>query len=125
MIKVLLIEDDKILLDMYKDKFIHEGYEVQTAIDGKEGFEKMLTFNPDIVLLDLIMPNKSGFDLLELRKNNQKVNKIPILVLTNIYADTTDLLQNWGVSYCLLKSNYTPEEVVEKVREILTQVKTK
>lgn len=123
MIKVLLVEDDKILLDMYKDKFTHEGYKVQTAIDGKDGFEKMVAFRPDIVLLDLIMPKGGGYDILKLIKNNQVLNKIPIVVLTNIYADTTDLLQNWGVKYCLLKSNYTPEEVVKKVQEILTQEK--
>jgi len=117
--KVLIIEDDKILLEMYKDKFAKDGFEVQTAAEGQAGLEIMRTFHPDIVLLDLIMPNVSGFELLKLVKQDQTINTIPIIVLTNIYADSEDLVKNWGVAHFLLKSDYTPETIVEKVKNIL------
>lgn len=121
MSKILLVEDDKILLEMYKDKFIHEKFEVQTASDGQDAVEKMKSFKPDIMLLDLIMPGVSGFDVLKIAKDDPGLNKIPILVLTNIFADAEDLVKNWGVRYFLLKTNYTPENIAEKVKEVISQ----
>jgi DNA-binding response OmpR family regulator len=121
MSKILLIEDDKILLEMYKDKFIHEKFTVETAKEGQEGFQKMKTFTPDIVLLDLIMPKVNGFEFLKLVKADTTLKDIPILVLTNIFADAEDLVKNWGVEYFLIKSNYTPENIVDKVKDIINQ----
>src|SRR5258706_911489 len=107
MTKVLIIEDDKILLEMYKDKFVREKFEVQIARDGQEGIEKMKTLVPNVVLLDLIMPKVNGFEFLKLVKADPTLKNVPILVLTNIYADAEDLVKNWGVEYFLLKSNFT------------------
>ncbi|HWY80232.1 MAG TPA: response regulator [Candidatus Sulfotelmatobacter sp.] len=121
MSKILIIEDDKILLEMYKDKFTNERFDVQTAIDGQAGIEKMKAFQPDVVLLDLIMPNINGFEFLKLIKIDPIFNKIPVIVLTNIYADAEDLVKNWGVKYFLLKSDYTPETIAEKVKQIIGQ----
>jgi len=120
MSKILLVEDDKILLEMYKDKFTNEKFEVQTAGNGLDGIEKMRSFKPDIVLLDLIMPGVSGFDVLKIVKNDPELNEIPIFVLTNIFADAEDLVKNWGVKYFLLKANYTPENIAAKVKEIIS-----
>ncbi len=106
---------------MYKDKFMHDGFDVQTAVDGQDGIEKMKTFKPDVVLLDLIMPRVSGFDVLKLAKDDPILNKIPILVLSNIYADAEDLVKNWGAKYFLLKSNYTPEDIVNRVKQLLSR----
>lgn len=117
--KILLIEDDSVILEMYRDKFTLAKFEVQTATDGQEGLEKMKNFMPDIVLLDLIMPKVTGFEVLKVIKDDQVLNKIPVLVLTNIYADAEDLVKNWGVKYFLLKANNTPEDIVEKVKDIL------
>lgn len=117
--KILIIEDDKILLEMYRDKFLHDGFEVQTSTDGQEGIEKIKTFKPNLVILDLIMPKMTGFDVLKYVKENPTIDKMPILVLTNIYADAEDLVKNWGVEYFLLKSNNTPESIMTKVKEVL------
>ncbi|MEK7571439.1 MAG: response regulator [Patescibacteria group bacterium] len=117
--KILIVEDDAILLEMYQDKFVKEGFTVETAVDGKAGIEKMRTFRPDAVLLDLMMPKMTGFSVLELVKGEENLKNIPIIVLTNIYADAQDLLQNWGVKHFLLKANYTPEQVVEKVKQTI------
>jgi two-component system chemotaxis response regulator CheY len=116
-----VVEDDAVLVEMYKDKFVHEGFDVQTAGDGHDGIQKMRSFQPDVVILDLIMPRVSGFDVLKLSKNDPLLNKIPILVLTNVYVDAEDLVKNWGAEYYLLKSNYTPEDIVNHVRQILSK----
>ena len=119
--KILLVEDDAVLLEMYKDKFVHEGYDVQTAVEGQDGIGKMRSFQPDVVLLDLIMPGVTGFDVLKLAKDDPVLTKIPILVLTNIFADAEDLVKNWGAESFMLKSNYTPEDIVTKVQQILSR----
>lgn len=120
MSKILLVEDDKILLEMYKDKFTNEKFEVETASDGQDGINKMKSFKPDIVLLDLIMPRVSGFEVLKMAKADPELREIPILVLTNIYADAEDLVKNWGVEFFLLKANYTPENIAAKVKQIIS-----
>jgi two-component system alkaline phosphatase synthesis response regulator PhoP/two-component system response regulator VicR len=110
---------------MYQDKFSHEGFAVLTAHEGQEGFEKMKAEKPDMVLLDLIMPKVNGFEFLKLVKADPSLKNIPIFVLTNIFADSEDLVKNWGVEYVFLKANYTPEDIVTKVNQILQQKTTK
>lgn len=119
MSSVLIIEDDVAIRAMYEDKFLHEKFEVVTASNGQEGIEKMRQSKPDVILLDLMMPNVSGFNVLEKIKPDPVLNKIPIIVLTNIFADAEDLIKNWGVKYFLLKANCSPSDVVDKVRSIL------
>lgn len=121
MTKILLIEDDKILLEMYKDEFVNEKFDVQVANDGQEGILKMKTSMPDAVLLDLIMPKVNGYEFLKLVKTDPMINKIPILVLTNIYSNSEDLINNWGVKVVLLKSDHTPGSIVTKVKQVLGQ----
>lgn len=121
---ILIIEDDQALSEMYATKFTREDFLVNIAHDGKEGIEKMRSIKPDIVILDLLMNKVSGFDVLKTVKDDPAVNKIPILILTNIFADVEDLLKNWGASDFLLKANTTPEEVVKKVKQILSQKPT-
>lgn len=118
--KILLVEDDKILLEMYHDKFVSEKFDVQTANDGQDGINKMKSFKPDIILLDLIMPRVSGFEVLKMAKADPELKKIPIIVLTNIYADAEDLVKNWGVDFFLLKANYTPDNIATKVKQIVS-----
>ena len=119
MSKLLIIEDDKILSEMYKDEFINEKFDVQTATDGQQGLEKMKLSLPDAVLLDIIMPKVNGYEFLKLLRVDQILNKVPVLVLTNIYTNKEDLIKNWGVAAVLLKSEHTPGSIVTKVREIL------
>lgn len=116
---ILIIEDDAALREMYATKFEKENFSVTTAVDGQEGVERMRSIKPQIVLLDLIMSKVSGFDVLKMVKDDPVLNKIPILVLTNIFADVEDLLKNWGVTDFILKANTTPDEVVKKVKHVL------
>ena len=122
--KVLLIEDDPVLQDMYKDKFQRDGFETHVAGDGEEGISLMKQIKPDIVLLDLILPKMTGFSVLDIVNKDPEVNTIPIIVMTNIYADGEDLVKNHGVKAFILKSNITLEEVVTKVRNIIARKST-
>jgi CheY-like chemotaxis protein len=98
-----------------------EGLIVETASDGQEGIRKIVSFLPEIVLLDLYMPRVSGFDVLKSVKENVELKNIPIIVLTNINPDSQDLMKNWGVTDFLLKSDNTLKQIVEKVRMILSR----
>jgi CheY-like chemotaxis protein len=118
--KVLIIEDDQVLLEMYKDKFIHEKFDVQTARDGNEGLEVLKTFAAEIILLDLIMPHMNGFDFLKKIKSDENLKSVPVLVLTNIFADSQDLIKNAGVDGVLIKAVTTPEQVLDKVYTLLS-----
>jgi adenylate cyclase len=120
MIKVLLLEDDVVLTEMYLDKFKHEKCEVKTAKDGQEGLTILQSFTPDIILLDLIMPNMSGFDFLKALRKDPKFTSIPVLVLTNIYADAEDLVKNYRVAGVMLKANSTPEQILEKILSVIS-----
>lgn len=119
MSKVLLVEDDQIILQMYRDKFVHEKFSVETAVDGEEGYSKLRSFHPDVVLLDLLLPERNGFDFLKYAKNDPEFKNTPIIVLTNAVIDGDDLLKNWGVSSFLLKVNTTPDDVLAKVNDLL------
>lgn len=117
--KVLIVEDEESLRDVYREAFELEEFTVETANDGQEGVEKVNSFQPDIILLDLFMPKMSGFDFLKYIKENPPSKKAPIVVITNINPDVQDLVQNWGVSHFILKADNTPGQIVEKTRAAL------
>lgn len=120
MSKVLLIEDDPTLQEMYRVKFTQAGFAFDLAGDGQEGIDKMRTFKPDVVLLDLILPTMTGFSVLEVVNKDAELKTIPIIVMTNIYADAEDLIKNHGVKSFIMKSNVNLNEVVEKVKNAIT-----
>lgn len=117
--KVLIIEDDQNLRDIYREEFETEGFSVTVAVDGEEGLQKISELRPDIILLDILMPKMTGFDVLTKIKKDEQLKSIPVLVLTNLYTDTYDLVKNWGAAFVLMKVDHTPGQVVTKVREIL------
>lgn len=109
--KILIIEDDLILLAAYGDVFRTEGFDTMTAPDGKIGLELVESFKPDIILLDLIMPVMNGVEFLKKLKGKQK-----IIVFSNVSVK----LNNPNVKRTLVKSKYTPKQVVNIVKEILS-----
>ena|SRR5258708_172419 len=119
--KILIIEDDKILLEMYKDEFVSEHFEVLTANEGQEGIDKMKANKPDAILLDIIMPKVNGYEFLKLVKGDPNLSKTPILVLTNVYTNADDLIKNWNVATVLMKSDNTPGNIVTKVKQFMGQ----
>ncbi len=117
-ISIVLVEDDIVLSDMYVKKFRMEGYSIEHALDGEEGLILIKKLNPNIVLLDIMMPKKNGLDTLKEMKDDPDLKGIFVSLLTNVgeqnYVDEGFRL---GANQYLMKSNFTPREVVEKVSE--------
>jgi len=82
--RILVIEDDRFLLKLYSDKLKRAGFLVFEALTGEEGMNKILAEDPDLIILDSVLPGKNGFEVLSELKSNDKTNRIPVLVLTNL-----------------------------------------
>ncbi len=118
--KILFIEDDNILQKAIGEMLQKEGFECISAFDGKEGLEKIKTEKPDLVLLDLILPRKDGFAVLEEMKKDEKTKEIPVIVLTNLEDfESLQKTMDKGVKAYLVKSEYSLEEVVQKIKETI------
>ena len=114
--KILIIEDDQIVANVYRNKFAVEGYQAELASDGETGLKIMRTFQPDIIILDLMLPGISGVDVIREIRSEAAFSKTPIIVFSNTYL--TNLIQEaWraGANKCLSKSNCTPKDVIEVV----------
>lgn len=116
--RILIIEDDQLLLKMYKIKLSSEGFEVDTALDGIEGLKKLSEKIPDMILLDLMMPNMDGFEFLEIIRKNPAFKEIPVVIFTNL-GQERDLqrAKKIGVADYLIKADLTPQQVVDKIWE--------
>ncbi len=119
MAKVLMIEDDELLVKMYSTKLSMEGFEVDKVLDGQEALEKLEKNDYDIILLDLMLPKVDGFEVLEkLRVSSWPTAKKPVVVFSNLGQQTDiDRAKKLGANDYLVKANLTPNEVVEKLRE--------
>jgi len=83
-LKILLIEDEEVLVQAYKDHFVRVGYEVEISLDGADGLKKVKTFHPDLILLDILMPKLDGISVLIKIKEDIETKDIPVIVLTNV-----------------------------------------
>ena len=121
--KILLIEDEEMLANMYEVKFNNEGFDIVKALDGAEGLEKSKTVNPDFILLDIIMPKMDGFSVLTALKEDEKTKNVPVLLLTNLGQDE-DVARGkeLGAVGYLVKANITPSEVVESVKKHIAKL---
>jgi CheY-like chemotaxis protein len=119
-IKILLVEDDSFLASVYATKFELEGFTVFHAADGEQGLAQAEKNEPDIVLLDILMPKMDGFETLKHLKMNPKLVHIPVVMLTNLgqKEDVERCLKDGAVDY-LIKAHFVPGEAVKKVRKIL------
>ncbi len=118
--KVLIIEDDKFLAKMLARILESHDYEVMFAVNGKEGLMKASQGEANLILLDIMLPDMDGFDLLETIKKDKKTQKIPVIILSNL-GQPEDIQQGkaLGVKDYLVKSDLSLDEVVEKVRKYL------
>jgi len=117
---ILLVEDEEMLANMYETKFIKEGYKVVKALDGETGVKLAGECQPDLILLDIIMPKMDGFTVLKKIKEMDNVKNAPVILLTNLGQDE-DIKkgQQLGAAGYLIKANLTPQEVVNKIKEFL------
>jgi len=118
--KILLVEDDNLISSMYKTKFQADGFEVIIAIDGAVALELAKKEKPDIIMLDIILPQLDGFTVLEELKKNATTKSIPVIMLTNL-GTTEDKLkgEQLGAADYLVKANFTPAQISQKIKEHL------
>ena len=123
--KILLIEDEKVLAEMYKEKLILAGFEVILSPESEEGLKLAKKEKPDLIILDILLPRANGiYFLTQLRKiKDPKVSSIPVIAFSNFDDPETKLqVKKFGVKDYLIKTNYTPQEIVEKVKDYFKQV---
>jgi len=114
--KILLFEDEEIMVDLLQRKLTKEGYEVFIARDGEEGMRTLREKNPDLVLLDIVMPKMSGFEVMEEMIKDKKLVKIPVIIISNSGQPVElDRVQKLGAKDWLIKTEFDPQEVVDKV----------
>ncbi|PIZ55858.1 response regulator [bacterium (Candidatus Torokbacteria) CG_4_10_14_0_2_um_filter_35_8] len=120
--KILIIEDDSFLSGMYASRFNLEGFEVFIAEDGEKGFNMIQEKNPDLILLDVILPRWDGFEVLQKIKKDPSYRNIPVLLLTNL-GQEEDIKRGkaLGADDYLVKVHHTPDEVVSKVRSFVSR----
>ena len=120
MAKIAIIEDDQAISDMYRIKFEADGYTVVTAANGKAGLELIQKSTPDLVLLDLMMPEMTGDEMLREMRATDWGKNIKVIILTNVSKDQAYPLVNpYGVSGFIVKAHFTPQEVVDSVKKVI------
>jgi len=118
--KILIIEDDQIVANVYRNKLAVEGYQTEAALDGETGLKMMRTFQPDAIVLDLILPKMSGVEVIKEIRSEADFSKLPIIVFSNTYL--TNLIQDaWkaGATKCVSKINCPPKELLELMRRTI------
>ena len=119
-IKVAIVEDDQAISQMYRIKFEGEGYEVETAENGKIGLELCENMKPDIILLDLMMPEMNGDEMLDKLRKTSWGKNMKVVILTNMgEQEIPEEVRNMGVSAVILKADMTPRQVAELIKQQL------
>ena len=121
--KILLIEDEKILSEMYETRFKREGFEVINTRDAEGGLELIKKEKPDLILLDLLLPGMQGQEALKVLKEDPKTKDIPVIIFSNY--DTPEVrkeAEKYGVRY-ILKANVTTRDLVELVKREIGEKK--
>lgn len=119
-LKVLLVEDDQMIVEMYKLKLETDGYEVFVTDKGSEAIELAGKEKPDIILLDIILPEIDGFSILQEIKSDSATKKIPVMMLTNLSqeSDQEKGTQMGAVGY-FVKAQHTPADIMTEIKKIL------
>lgn len=121
MTKILMVDDDVTVLEIYRHRFLRDGFEVKTVEDGLAATEALRAGRPDLVILDLLMPKLSGIEVLKFIRAESNLKSLPVVIFTNSFmTDLADAASSLGIQRALVKSQCTPETLVQAVREILT-----
>src|SRR5438270_4583300 len=119
--KILIVEDDQIVANIYRNKFSVEGFQVEVALDGQSGMDMLNSFRPDAVVLDLMLPKMTGVDFMKQVRSQADCQQLPVVVFSNTYL--TNMVQEaWkaGATKCLSKANCTPKQVMNVVKSALS-----
>lgn len=117
---VLIIEDDQIILEMYRDKFQVSRWGVITALNGEDGLNAAFRHHPDLILLDLAMPKMDGMTVMQHLRADTWGETVPVIILTNLNIDgklLEEIIKN-KPTYSLMKANTTPDDVLTKAKDI-------
>ncbi len=116
--KILIIEDEEIISNLLDKKLYQVGYEVRIDFNGKEGLEMLYKEKPDLVLIDIVMPQKDGFETIAEMKSDQTLKDIPIIIVSNSGQPVElDKAREMGVQDWLIKTDFDPQEVLVKVKK--------
>jgi len=122
MTKILLIEDDSLLIDIYTTKFKQVGFEVSVAEEGVKAFESIKEMQPDVILLDIVLPHMDGWDILKKLQEQEATREIPVFVLSNLgQKEEIEKGLKLGAKKYLIKAHYTPSEIVEEIEKFLQE----
>lgn len=122
--KILIVEDESALAQVLREKFEKEDFEVKIVVDGEAALPTIRSFMPDLILLDLILPKKSGMDVLREMKSSDDIKQLPVIILSNLGEDD-DIKEGiaLGARDYFVKTQHPINEVVEKVKESLLNPK--
>lgn len=118
--KILIIEDDSFLLQMYSTKFELEGFVVESALDGSRGLALAKKIKPSVILLDLLMPKMDGFEVLQAIKADEEIKDIPVIILSNLsQREEVKKCFDLGAEDYLIKAHFVPAEVINKIKKLI------
>jgi two-component system alkaline phosphatase synthesis response regulator PhoP len=117
--KILVIEDEQVLAKVFQEKFEKARYEVKIASDGQSGIDLAKSFKPDVIVLDLVLPKKNGFDVLEELKADEVFKLTPVIVVSNLGEDD-DIKRaiSLGAADYFVKAQHPINEIVDKVKAV-------
>jgi DNA-binding response OmpR family regulator len=121
--RILIVDDDMTLRELYEERMKQEGYVILSASDGEEALEKAVKEKPDLILLDIMMPKINGIDVMKMLREKEETEKIPVIILTALVQEIGKVkeMMKPGDGY-LVKSEIMPKDVVAKVEESLAKV---
>ena len=116
--KILLVEDDEIVIEILLKKLEAEGYDITIARNGNEGMEEMRKEKQDLILLDMVMPEKGGMEVLEEIHSDEKLREIPVVIISNSGQEVElEKAKDLGIKDWLIKTEFDPKEVIAKVKK--------
>ncbi len=124
--KILIAEDDTFLANAYRMKLSKSGFDIKIVIDGAEAIKEVKEFSPDVIVLDLVMPKKDGFAVLEELKQDSQFSHIPILVVSNLGQESdVEKAQQLGATDYVIKSNESLKSIVARIEKIVERTQQK
>lgn len=116
--KIAIMEDEELILNLLEKKLTKEGYELLVARNGEEGLKLIKEKTPDLLLLDIIMPLKGGFEVLEEMQQDATLKNVPVIIISNSGQPVEiDRAQKLGAKDWLIKTDFDPQEVVDKIKK--------
>jgi DNA-binding response OmpR family regulator len=118
--KILIIEDEKVLGEMYQEKFTKEGFEAVLVGSTEEAIEVVPKVKPDLILLDILLPQKNGLGFMEWFNNQKDLASIPVIAFSNYdHPEVRQKAIKMGIKRYLIKTDFTPQEIVDEVKRYL------